>query len=137
MRLTGLATQFSLEPPHDSGFQLMLAATPEDVEVVQGSSMPSMSMWLGVVGGIGVILAAWWVRERRLADQRRSMRAFHALSEEIISAASPVEIAEKLAGALPNVSQATRRALVCVRSPGQSAGTGRDGGGAGPDGRAA
>ena len=35
------------------------------------------------------------------------MRAFHALSEDIISAASPVEIAEKLVTVLPTVTQAT------------------------------
>ena len=41
VRLTGVATQYSLEPPHDSGYQLLLAA-PEDVEVVSsGSHVPA------------------------------------------------------------------------------------------------
>ena len=35
------------------------------------------------------------------------MRAFHALSEEIIAAASPAEIAEKLLRVLPAITQAT------------------------------
>ena len=106
VRLTGLATQYSLEPPHLGGFQLMLAG-PEDIEAVPGrpSSFPIM---LGAaLGAILLALALWWIRGRRQGTQRRSMRAFHALSEEIISAGSPSEIAEKLVTVLPTVTQAT------------------------------
>ena len=38
VRLTGLATQYSLEPPHDRDFQIMLAS-PAGVEIVQSSWM--------------------------------------------------------------------------------------------------
>lgn len=106
VRLTGLATQYSLEPPYNSGFQLMLAS-PDAVEVLPVvSSFPTLIpavLFLLVVAGAG----AWWWRDRRQGSQRRSMRAFHALSEEIISAATPSEIAEKLVSVLPTVTQAT------------------------------
>jgi signal transduction histidine kinase/CheY-like chemotaxis protein len=106
IRLTGLATQYSLEAPHDDGFQVMLA-TPEAVEVIpSGWVLPPYAI-VGAVGAIGLIAGLWWYRERRLGAQRRSMRAFHALSEEIISATSPAEIAEKLESVLPTVTQAT------------------------------
>ncbi len=49
----------------------------------------------------------WWIREKRTEANRRSMRAFHSLSEEIISATSPSEIAEKLVRVLPTITQAT------------------------------
>ncbi len=106
VRLTGLATQFSFEPPHDNGFQIMLA-TPEAVELVRSSFGVSPLLALAAVGAIALIAAVWWLRERRVGTQRRSMRAFHALSEDIIAAASPAGIAEKLVRVLPEVTPAT------------------------------
>lgn len=106
VRLTGIAMQYSLEPPHDGGFQLLLAA-PEDLQIISNAStFPSLLIG-GSAAAISVILFLWWLRERRLAANRRLLRAFHALSEEIISAGSPGEIAEKLVTALPVVTQAT------------------------------
>lgn len=49
----------------------------------------------------------WWARAQYLRAQRRSMRAFYRLSEEIVAAQSPAEIAEKLAEILPSITQAT------------------------------
>jgi signal transduction histidine kinase len=106
VRLTGLATQYSLEPPHDGGFQIMLA-TPSAVEVLETTYPFPTSLFLGAAGVIALVLGGWWIRERRMSAQHRSMRAFHALSEEIISAASPAEISEKLATVLPSITQAT------------------------------
>src|SRR5262249_53923634 len=39
--------------------------------------------------------------------QRSAVRAFHALSEDIIAAGTPAEIAEKLSTVLPDVTRAT------------------------------
>jgi signal transduction histidine kinase/CheY-like chemotaxis protein len=106
VRITGLATQYSLEAPHDDGFQVVLAG-PEAVEVIPAGWMVPPLAIVGAVGAIGLIGGLWWYRERRLGKHRRSMRAFHTLSEEIISASSPAEIAEKLVSVLPTVTQAT------------------------------
>jgi len=107
VRLSGIATQYSLEEPHDAGFQLMLA-TPQAVEVIpSATSLFSPLVLLGAFGAIAAAVALWSMRERHQGSLRRSMRAFHALSEEIISAASPAEIAEKLAAVLPAITQAT------------------------------
>jgi signal transduction histidine kinase/CheY-like chemotaxis protein len=106
VRITGLATQYSLEAPHDDGFQVMLAS-PEAVEVVPAAWVTPPLAILGAIGGIALIAGLWWYRERRLGTHRRSLRAFHTLSEEIISASSPSEIAEKLVSVLPTVTQAT------------------------------
>src|SRR5579864_4198378 len=106
VRLTGLATQYSLDPPHDDGFQIVLAS-PGAVEIVEsGFSLTPLAI-AGLLGGIVALFGLWWLREHRQGTQRRSMRAFHALSEEIIAAASPSEIAEKLVNVLPSVTQAT------------------------------
>ncbi len=106
VRISGLATQYSLEAPHDDGFQVMLAG-PEAVEAIPAGWMAPPLAVLGAIGGIALIAGLWWYRERRLGTHRRALRAFHTLSEEIISASSPSEIAEKLVSVLPTVTQAT------------------------------
>lgn len=107
VRVTGLATQYSLEAPHNRGFQMMLASA-DDVQVAPppASMMPPLLLLLAF-GVIGVAVLIWSLRERRVGANLQSMRAFHALSEEIISAASPAEIAQRLASVLPSVTQAT------------------------------
>ncbi len=106
VRLTGIATQYSLEAPHNGGFQILLASS--DAIEISPSSI-NISPWM--LGGSFALLSAggvlWWIRTERQGTQRRSLRAFHALSEEIISAGSPGEIAEKLARVLPTITQAT------------------------------
>lgn len=66
------------------------------------------------LGAIAAALCIWWLRRGRTGVHRRSMRAFHALSEQIIAAGSPSEIAEKLVKALPGVTQATAVRLYLV-----------------------
>jgi signal transduction histidine kinase len=69
--------------------------------------MQAAPLLLGALGAIALLLGGWWLRERRLGKQRRSVRAFHALSEDIIAATSPARIAEKLTTVLPEVTRAT------------------------------
>jgi len=106
VRLRGLATQYSLESPHDGGFQLMLTS-PADVEFIPTAWKISPRLLAITAGALLIIVILWWARARRLGSNRRSMRAFHALSEDIISSTSPTEIAEKLVNVLPTVIQAT------------------------------
>jgi signal transduction histidine kinase len=76
------------------------------MSVVEPAVLPA-PLLLSALAAIVLLLCVWWIRERRLNAQRRSMRAFHALSEAIIAAASPGEIAEKLMRVLPTITQAT------------------------------
>jgi len=62
---------------------------------------------LGAVAVLALLAGGWWIRERRLGAQRRSMRVLHALSEDIIAASSPAEITEILASRLPEATRAT------------------------------
>lgn len=62
---------------------------------------------VGALGGGALWLAACWVWQRRLERHRCSVRAAYNLSEEIIAATSPRQIAEKLAASLPQVVDAT------------------------------
>ena len=63
--------------------------------------------WLGLLALIALLVGVWWARTQYVSAQRRSMRAFYNLSEEIFAAPSPTEIAEKLAAILPSITQAT------------------------------
>ena len=70
-------------------------------------SITSAPLLLGAVAVLALLAGGWWIRERRLGAQRSAMRALHALSEDIIAASSPAEIAEILAGRLPEATRAT------------------------------
>ncbi len=106
VRLTAVATQYSVEAPHDSGFQLLLSSS-DQIEIIPSTTSISPWVWIAGLALVCAGAALWWIRGRRQGSQRRSMRAFHALSEDIISASSPTEIAEKLATVLPAITQAT------------------------------
>jgi len=64
-------------------------------------------LWLAVLAVVALGVGIWWARTQQLSAQRRSMRAFYTLSEQIFAAPSPTEIAEKLAETLPSILQAT------------------------------
>ena len=110
VQITGLATQYATHPPYDRDFQVMLASAA-DLEVLDGGYILPPRLLLSALGAIVVLLGVWWIRERRMGAQRREMRALHALSEDIISASAPSEIADKLATVLPTVTQATAARL--------------------------
>ncbi len=76
--------------------------------------IPPTSLLLGAAVGLALLAGGWWIRERRLGAQRRAMRALHALSEDIIAASSPAEIAEILAARLPEATRATSSNLYLV-----------------------
>ena len=106
VRAAGLATQYSAGPSYDRRFQLILASAA-DLAIV--ASATPRTVWIAPAGfgAIAVLLGLWWLRERRARVQRRSVHAFHKLSENIISAASPKEIAEKISHELPGITSAT------------------------------
>ena len=110
VRISGLATQYCPGPPYNRDFQLLLASS-EDVEILQTAAVLPPLLVLGVVGALGVLAALWWVRERRLKEQRESWRAFYGLSEDLIASSTPAEIAEKLSSVLPWVIDATSASL--------------------------
>ena len=70
-------------------------------------SIPAAPLLLGAAAVLALLAGGWWIRERRLGAQRRAMRTLHALSEDIIAASSPAEIAEILAARLPEATRAT------------------------------
>jgi C4-dicarboxylate-specific signal transduction histidine kinase/CheY-like chemotaxis protein len=110
VRILALVTQYAPGPPYNRDFQLMLAS-PEDVEILATAALLPPFLVLGVVAGLGLLGLLWWLRERRLKAQRESWQASYGLSEDLIAAATPAEMAEKLATILPSVIDATSASL--------------------------
>jgi signal transduction histidine kinase/CheY-like chemotaxis protein len=80
--------------------------------------MQSPVFWGVLCGGI-YFLVMWWVRSQRLNQQRQAAKALYALSEEVIAAATPAGIAEKLADGLPRLMDAATAHLYLVHRESQ------------------
>jgi signal transduction histidine kinase len=110
VRVQGLSTQYSASPPFNKDFQVMLPS-PEDVEIIESPGQFPLPALLGGVAALAAIVALWWFREKRVTAQRESWQAFYRLSEDLIVATAPEELAEKLSTALPSVIPATSASL--------------------------
>jgi len=106
VRVRGLATQYDLQPPYNGDFQIVVASL-NGLEVIDAGPVVPAYLAAAVAVSVTLLLAAWWLRERRVNLHRRQARAFHALSEDIIAAGSPAQIAEKLSSVVPEVIRAT------------------------------
>lgn len=104
------AAEFAVAPV--AVCSILRAQSPAHLSVQAPDTVPA-PLWMVFCFGLSAILAlsAWWMRERRLGQQRRIARVFHTLSEEIIAAASPGEIAERLSAVIPEVIRATSAEL--------------------------
>ncbi len=106
IRVTGLATQYSPIPPYDRSFQLLIADASAVSLVERGWLIPPLLL-LTALCGIVFVLVIWWLRERRMAKQRNTLRTLNGLGEEIIAASSPAEILNKLSTVVIKVAHAT------------------------------
>jgi signal transduction histidine kinase/CheY-like chemotaxis protein len=106
VRVTGIATQYCTLPPYDRFYQILIPA-PTSVTVLRRAWLLPPELLLALLISIGVVLGAWWIRERRMAAQRRRMRVLNSLAEEVFASASPAEILRKLSATLPRLSKHT------------------------------
>lgn len=102
VRVTGVFSQNCPIPPHNRFFQIVIG-NPEAVARLQKRRLISPGLTVGLVAALGLALALWWMRERRLAAQRRIMKALYSLGEEIIGASSAAEILTTIGSVLPKL----------------------------------
>jgi signal transduction histidine kinase/CheY-like chemotaxis protein len=98
--VTGIASQYCPVEPFDRGFQIVVDS-PAQVHLLERAwGVPPTSV-LYLFGAFVLASGAWSIRERRMADQRRTLRSLMSLSEEVLSSNSVGDIGRKVRIALP------------------------------------
>ncbi|MEO8028729.1 MAG: GAF domain-containing protein, partial [Bryobacteraceae bacterium] len=115
VRVTGTLIQYLKAAPFDGGFYVMLPDSSAVSLVEKRTFLPPLLL-LSALAATSLMLIIWWIRERRMAMQRRSMRILHSLSEEIIAAQSPADLARRLETVLPQVTSASSVRLYLFNS---------------------
>ncbi len=67
--------------------------------------------WMLAVAGVLCMFVVWWMRERRMAAQRRNMVELNSLGEDIVAASSPLEMVRRVDAVLPRLWRLTDASL--------------------------
>ncbi len=105
VQVTGIAYQFCPVAPFNQYYQL-LVNNPE-VLARKDRSLPPLAL----AGALGVVLLVGfflWSRERRLRNQRETLRRTYELGEQILGASSAQSILGTIAKSLPAILGVTR-----------------------------
>jgi signal transduction histidine kinase len=100
VRVRGISSQYCPIPPYDRGFQVVVQ-NQASVAVARRAWVIAGDMMLYALIALAAIFGIWWIRERQAAAHRRVMRRMMALSEELLTASSAVDVARRLESALP------------------------------------
>jgi len=106
IRVTGISNQYCTLPPYNRFFQILIPG-PSAAVILEKAWMIRPPFLLASLLLATSLLGIWWIRERRMAAQRRTMRLLNALGEEVIGATSPAEILRRLTLTLPELSNAS------------------------------
>jgi len=106
VQVTGLASQYCPLPPFDRMYQIVVPSADSVVLLERGWLMPPYLVAVLAVS-VAVIFGFWWIRERKLSEQRLAMRALNQLGEEVLSASSPADILDKLSAEVPALMRVT------------------------------
>ncbi|MDQ6759573.1 MAG: GAF domain-containing protein [Acidobacteriota bacterium] len=130
VRVTGIGSQYCPNPPYSRGYQVLLSDL-SGIALIGRTTSWSPGILLTAMLFIAGLLTTWWIRERRMSQQRRELRALNQLVEEVIAASSPVEIMNKLNTVVPSIWQGSQvqlylysrgsKLLESIPRPGQSA----------------
>ena len=106
LRITGIASQYCPVAPYDRGFQVVVDSPTQVILLERGWVIPPSAM-LYLMGLLVFAFGMWWMREHRMAEQRKSIRSMMSLSEEVLAANSVGEIARKVQNVLPGLLNAS------------------------------
>lgn len=110
VRVMGAGSQYCPVAPFNRSFQVIVG-DPSAVILLERGWLISPALLLTVVLALLVALGIWWARERAMSAQRNRLRGLTAISEDVIAAATPSEIARKLLSALPALIRASKVGL--------------------------
>jgi len=128
VQATGIGYQFCSQAPFNRSYQL-LVHDPGAIVRLEGSWLPppmALATALGVILFIGFFL---WSRERRLRNQRETLRKTYQLGEEILGSASAYEILKRIRESLPGILGVSRVRLYAYNRAGKTLETVSDGAG--------
>ncbi len=104
---TGVAIQYQPRPPYNNWFEL-LVIDPHELErsaPVWTAARVAIVSSMAAVLGMALLL---WKRERRLRNQRESLRHIYQLGEEVLGASSVGAILKRISEVLPGLLGVTR-----------------------------
>ncbi|MGA2184169.1 MAG: GAF domain-containing protein [Bryobacteraceae bacterium] len=93
----GVMTLAAMEPRRSAGTPVAWPITPAE--------------WVSAIAGVVCVVVIWWVRERRMALQRRNIKELNALGEDIVASSSPLEMVRKVDAVLPKLWSLTDASL--------------------------
>lgn len=100
--VTGIAAQYCSFPPFNRLFQVVIPDA-DNIVLLGKRWLISPELFAVCLAALIFALGVWWVRERRMSEQRHMVRTFYALGEEMTGAGSSAEILKKLGAVLPGV----------------------------------
>jgi GAF domain-containing protein/CheY-like chemotaxis protein len=106
LRVTGVSHQFCTRPPYNQRFELL---THDGAIVEQQQAWffapIAVAVVIGVLSLCGFVV---WGRDRRLRQQRETLRKTYKLGEEILGLSSTQSILNRLSETLPRILDVTR-----------------------------
>ena len=100
LRVTGIASQYCPVEPFDCGFQIVVDS-PAQIHLLQRAWVSPPASVFYLFTALFLASVAWWIRERRMAEHRRTLSSLMALSEEVLSSNSTGDIGRKVRTVLP------------------------------------
>ncbi len=107
VRATGIAYQYCRQPPYNRSYQLLAHDT--------GSIVPMERIWrvsptaLVISGSMILLISLFlWNRERRMRNQRETLRRTYQLGEEILGSSSGQAILKRIRESLPSILGVSR-----------------------------
>ncbi|MGA3027129.1 MAG: GAF domain-containing protein [Bryobacteraceae bacterium] len=94
-----------------SGAVTLAATEPRPGEAKPVAWPITPAEWVSAATGIVCVFVIWWIRERRMAVQRRNIKELNALGEEIVASSSPLEMVRKVDAVLPRLWRLTDASL--------------------------
>jgi signal transduction histidine kinase len=106
LRVVGISSQYCLMRPYDCGFQVLVGDMASVQLLARGWALPP-HIFAYSLSLLTIALVLWWLRERHMGEQKRTMREMISLSEEVLAAPTREEIAHKIQTALPPLLKAS------------------------------
>jgi signal transduction histidine kinase/CheY-like chemotaxis protein len=102
VRVTGILYQYCPNPPYTNQFELLIGDV-KDVALASRGWIHQVRAFWPVLALLAILGCLWWRSEVTSRRQREMLRTIYGLGEEVLTAAAPQEILQKISEVLPRV----------------------------------